>query len=301
MSILILGGSGFIGKNLLKSISDSESISLRDEKWKEQVLKGDVLINLVGKAHDHKEKSSEADFYFVNVELTKQVFEAFVLSKARLLIHISSIAAIEEFDSPTSINEEAEANPYSYYGRSKRDAEKWLLAQVLPQGKKLIILRPPMVHGKGDKGSLGLLYKLISKGIPYPLSSFDNKRSFISIDNFCFFINEIVKQEGNLLSGVYHIADDESISTNDIIEIIKKVENKTVHNWKIPKFIVRCVAKIGDILPFPLNTKRLKKMTGNLVVSNQRIKKDLGIDKLPLTAKEGLEITISSFKYMTYK
>ena len=50
-----------------------------------------------------------------------------------------------------------------------------------------------MIHGIGDKGNLGLLHKFISKGIPYPLSSFNNYRSFISMDNFSFFIKSIIK------------------------------------------------------------------------------------------------------------
>src|SRR5690606_12663074 len=106
---------------------------------------------------------------------------------------------------------------------------------------------PPMVHGPGDKGNLALLYKLISKGIPYPLSSFDNSRSFISIDNFSFFIQQIIEHQDKLDSGIYHIADDESISTKEIIEIIKNVTGKNVPNIALPKFLVKGIAKIGDI------------------------------------------------------
>src|SRR5690606_34966386 len=153
-----------------------------------------------------------------------------------------------------------------------------------------------MGHGLGDKGNLGLLYKLISKGIPYPLASFTNKRSFISIDNFTFFIKMIIDNQQKLNSGIYHIADDESISTKEIIEIIKNVTGKNVLNIAMPKFLIRVVAKMGDILPIPLNSKRLKKMTSDLLVSNQKIKQALGIEKLPLTAKDGLEQTIKSFR-----
>src|SRR5690606_16164829 len=116
----------------------------------------------------------------------------FLESDADLLIHISSLAAIEEFESATPLTESDECHPQSWYGQSKHTAEEWLFAQQLPENKKLIIVRPPMVHGPRDKGNLDLLYKLISKGIPYPLASFDNKRSFISIDNFSFFIEQII-------------------------------------------------------------------------------------------------------------
>jgi len=294
--IAILGASGFIGQNLLNSIADSEGVSLRDRDWRIAFSTARVVINLVGKAHDHKRTAAEQDYYFANVELAKQVFNTFLESKAELLIHISSLAAVEEFEASTPLLESTTCHPQSWYGQSKRQAEEWLLAQTLPENKKLIIIRSPMVHGAGDKGNLGLLYKLISKGIPYPLASFDNKRSFISIDNFCFFIEQIIAHYTQLSSGIYHVADDESVATKEIIDIIKELTGKRGSNLALPKFLVKGIAKVGDVLPIPLNTMRLKKMTSDLLVSNEKIKSALHIDKLPLSSREGLVITIKSFQ-----
>ncbi|WP_270089170.1 NAD-dependent epimerase/dehydratase family protein [Sphingobacterium sp. SYP-B4668] len=295
MKVTILGASGFIGKHLLSGIKDVCGSSLRRDGWQNDLKSSVVILNLVGKAHDHKGTATEQDYYYANLELTKQIFQVFVSSSAKLFIHISSLAALEEFESNRPLTEENNCHPESWYGSSKRAAEEWLLDQELPSDKKLVILRPTMVHGPGDKGNLGLLYKLISRGIPYPLSSFDNSRSFISISNFCFFIEQIIENYDKLESGIYHIADDEPISTNEIIEVIKKVTNKKVMSISLPKYLVRMIAKVGDVIPIPLNTKRLKKMTSDLLVSNQKIKAALGIEKLPLTAKEGLERTIRSF------
>jgi len=299
MKVSIIGSTGFIGKNLVSFLQNNDlvnGISLRDLNWKNTISNQDVLINLVGKAHDHKGTATQSDFYYANLDLAKEVFNEFVKSDSKLLIHISSLAAIEEFESTEVLVEDYNPNPQTFYGKSKRAAEVWLLEQNLPTNKKIIILRPPMVHGAGDKGNLGLLHKLISKGIPYPLASFDNQRSFISIDNFSFFIKEIIEKQDLLQSGIYHITDDEPISTNEIIEIIKKVENRKVMNLSIPKSIVRVLAKVGDFLPIPLNTIRLKKMTGNLLLSNQKIKTALNIKQLPLSAEEGIIKTIKSFK-----
>lgn len=292
----ILGASGFIGQNLLNKIAGSFGVSLRDENWRDKIFTTDVIINLVGKAHDHKGNATEQDFRFANFELAKEIFNEFLKSDAKLLIHISSIGAVEEFESEKPLSEEDTCKPFSSYGKTKREAEEWLLNQELPSGKKLIILRPPMVHGQGDKGNLGLLYKMISKGIPYPLASFENKRSFISINNLSFLIQQIIEKNKSLDSGIYHVADDELLSTNKIIELIKKIENKKVPNLSLPKNFVKLMAKIGDVVPIPLNSIRLKKMTGNLPVSNQKIKTALGIQKLPLSAEEGLTKTIKSFK-----
>lgn len=297
--ISIFGASGFIGKNLTQKLGKDfnvQAVSLRDNYWKASIQGVDVLINLVGKAHDHKGTATESDFFHANLELTKQIFETFKKTDSKVLIHISSLAALEEIESSKALVETDNTNPQSFYGKSKREAEEWLLEQDLPNNKKIIILRPPMVHGPGDKGNLGLLYKLISKGIPYPLAAFDNKRSFISIDNFSYYIEEIINKHSDLGSGIYHIADDEAISTSSIIDIIKNVENKSVLNLSLPKPLVKFLAKVGDVIPFPLNTIRLKKMTSDLIVSNQKIKTALGINQLPLTAEEGIIKTIKSFK-----
>lgn len=294
---IVCGSSGFIGQNLLSVLEGSAGLSLRSEGWQDHLFSASVIINLIGKAHDHKGTATKTDYYHTNLDLAKEIFKAFrASSTARLMIHVSSIAAVEEFVSDKPLTEEHNGFPSSWFGQSKRAAEEWLLSQQLPQDKKLIILRPPMVHGPREKGNLGLLYKLISKGIPYPLASFNNRRSFLSVDNFCYIINQVIQKRNLLKSGVYHIADDEYISTNEIIEIIKNVTGKNVLNLTLPKLIIWGIAKIGDFIPIPLNSKRLKKMTGNLTVCNQKIKKALGIEKLPLSAKEGLMKTITSFK-----
>jgi nucleoside-diphosphate-sugar epimerase len=297
-NIIIFGASGFLGTQLKKNLlGNIVPISLREKDWLSNLSNvADVFINCIGKAHDHKGTATEHDFYFANYELVKVLFDEFLKSNAQVFIHISSIAAVEENERNEVLTENSVGHPQSHYGKSKKAAEEYLIKQNLPYGKKLFILRPTMIHGEGDKGNLGLLYKLISKGIPYPLASFDNKRSFISIDNFSYFINQIIENKELLENGIYHISDDEAVSTKEIIEIIKKVKNNNTLNLSLPKVLVKFLAKIGDIIPLPLNTKRLKKMTGDLEVSNQKIKNALGITQLPISAKKGIEITIKSFK-----
>lgn len=295
MRINILGSSGFIGKHLLNAFVESKGISLRFNNWKDEALDSDVIINLVGKAHDHKGSASENDYNYVNVELTKEIFTTFIQSNAKILIHISSLAALEEFESDRPLTEDVICNPQSWYGKSKHNAEKWLLNQEIHNNKKLIIIRPPMVHGPGDKGNLGLLFKFVQKGIPYPLSKFNNNRSFIFIDNFVFYIKRIIQGIDKLESGIYHVSDIESISTNQIINQIESVLKKKTIKLGLPTFIIKGIAKIGDYLPIPLNTNKLKKLTSNLLVSNSKINKALDIQKLPYSAIDGLKITLDSF------
>src|SRR5690606_15463179 len=97
-------------------------------------------------------------------------------------------------------------------------------------------------------------------------------------------------------SGVYNVADDVSLSTNELIKIIGEASDNKGRVWCIPRGIISRMAKIGDTLRLPLNSERLKKLTESYVVSNEKIKNALGITQLPVSSKDGLIKTIRSFK-----
>jgi nucleoside-diphosphate-sugar epimerase len=151
-----------------------------------------------------------------------------------------------------------------------------------------------MIHGPGNRGNLNLLYQLVSKGFPWPLGAFQNQRSFCSIDNVCYVIQQILERE-DIPSGIYNLADDESLSTNELIRIIAVTIDKKPKILTVSKKIIYAIARLGDILKLPLNTERLDKLTENFMVSNLKIKTALGIEKLPISAKSGLVKTIESF------
>ena len=297
---LLFGSNGFLGSHLQsKLVGEVMGVNIRQHHWQENIAHdANVFINCIAKAHDHKGTATEHDFYFANYELVMVIFEEFLKSNAQLFIHISSIAAVEENERKEVLTEDSVGNPQSHYGKSKKAAEEYLLKQSLPSGKKLFILRPSMIHGEGDKGNLTLLYKIISKGIPYPLGAFQNSRTFISVDNVVFLMNEIIKKYKEMESGIYHITDDEPLSTQKIIDIIGTAKGKKPLILSPPKFLINGLAKIGDMISLPINSKRVKKMTSNLIVSNQKIKTALNIDSLPITAEEGMKKTIESFIHM---
>ena len=111
-----------------------------------------------------------------------------------------------------------------------------------------------------------------------------------------FFIKKIIDEQDNIKSGVYNLCDDSTVSTSEIIKLIGEITNVRIVNLQLPKFIIKKLVKLGDFLKLPLNTKRFVKMTSNLSVSNEKIKLALGIEQLPLSAREGLIKTIQSFK-----
>ena len=242
------------------------------------------VINLIGKAHDLKKNVDPNEYYYANTELLKNIYDAFLISNAKVFITISSVKAVA--DSYNQIlTEECSPNPITIYGKSKFLAEQYILSREIPNGKRVFILRPCMIHGPGNKGNLNLLYKIVSKGIPWPLGSFENKRSFCSIDNILFIIGELICRD-DIPSGIYNVADDEALSTNELIKLISQSMNKSTRILNIPRYLVHIVSKFGDILMLPLNTERLSKLTETYVISNQKIKSAIN-KPLPISSKEG--------------
>ena len=297
--VSIIGFTGFVGQNLKSYLNlykiGSQGISRK--ALNESVFcisdNANAVIHLAGKAHDIKKSSNSNEYYQVNTELTKKVFNAFLSSDAKVFITLSSVKAVADVVHG-ELTEETAPNPITHYGKSKLLAEQYIFAQQLPEEKRVYVLRPCMIHGSGNKGNLNLLYKLVSKGIPWPLGAFENHRSFCSIDNLMFIFKELIERE-DIPSGVYNVADDIPISTNEVISILAESQNRKHRIWHIPKSLIELGAKIGNVLKLPLNEERLQKLTDSYVVSNKKIMTAIG-KPLPVSSREGLLKTFHSFQ-----
>ncbi len=296
LEIAITGATGFVGTNLKKYLAanyEINPISVRFIPNQELNINGDAIIHLAGKAHDLKKVSQPNEYYEANHALTKQLFDAFLESNSKTFIFISSVKVAADVVEGR-LTEEVVSQPITPYGKSKKMAEDYILGQTIPEGKKVYILRPCMIHGPENKGNLNLLYQLVSKGIPWPLGAFENRRSFLSVENLCFVIKELLIQE-KIPSGVYNVADDESLSTNELIQLMAQSQNKAAQIFNIPKGGINAIAKMGDFLRLPLNSERLQKLTESFEVSNSKIRKAIG-KPFPVDAKQGLLTTFESLK-----
>lgn len=309
MRILITGVHGFVGSNLVEYLKRKNEIYgldivshekdgvVRTFSWDDLdagvIPVMDVIIHLAGKAHDTKNKSA-ADVYFkVNTGLTQKIFDYFSSSSASKFVFFSTAkAAADRVDGV--LTEEVVPAPVGPYGESKIKAEEYILGKELSGGKQVYIFRPCMIHGPGNKGNLNLLYSVVRKGIPWPLGAFENRRTFTSVENICFAVNGVLTSD--VESGIYNMGDDEALSTNELIEEICNSMGKKAHIWRLPCGLMRFVARVGGWLHLPLNPMRLQKLTENYVSSNAKIKAALGVDRMPVGAREGLRRTLESFR-----
>lgn len=316
MNILITGIHGFVGSNLVNALKKEHTLYGVDivaplkegvEKtfsWKDvddnAIPSMDAIIHLAGKAHDTKNRAAAQVYFDVNTGLTQKIYDYFLKSEAKRFIFFSSVKAAADKVPGDVLTEEVVPAPKGPYGESKIKAEEYILKNEALRtmneesaSKRVFILRPCMIHGPGNKGNLNLLYGVVSKGIPWPLGAFENRRTFTSIDNLCFVVEGLLTK--NVQSGIYHMADDEALSTNELIEVMCEAMGKKAHIWKINRSLMEGVASIGTTLHLPLNEERLGKLTENYVASNAKIKKALGIERMPVRAKDGLKKTILSF------
>jgi nucleoside-diphosphate-sugar epimerase len=303
MNIAVTGSRGFVGMNLIPYLINQNHYVLpfsRNDSFNYSDFnisnindnKIEAIIHLAGKAHDLKKISSPDIYYQVNTELTKQIFEVFLASNAKVFVTLSSVKAVADYVEGI-LDEEFIPNPITHYGKSKLLAENFILSKEIPTGKRVYILRPCMIHGPNNKGNLNLLYQIVTKRLPWPLGKFENERSFCSIDNLSYVIGELIERN-EIPSGIYNIADDVSISTNELVLLLSKSLGIKPKIWNIPKWMIKVGAKLGDILKLPLNSERLEKLTQNFIVSNKKLTASIG-NKLPIDSRDGIIKTISSF------
>ncbi len=336
MNILITGIHGFVGSNLIAALCEHHTLYgldiispekkgvVRTFSWKDiettsfpmqRLPRFDAIIHLAGKAHDTKNQSAAQVYFDINTGLTRKIFDFFLESAAQKFIFFSSVKAAADSVVGDVLRENVIPTPVGPYGESKIAAEDYIKEHfalsdissmnkgktfsfkeenVRHSDKQVYILRPCMIHGPGNKGNLNLLYNVVKKGIPWPLGDFENKRSFTSIDNLCYVVEGLLTKD--VASGIYHMGDDEALSTNELIALMCEAMGKEPHIWKMNRKMMEGCAGLGTLLHLPLNTERLRKLTENYVVSNEKIKSALGIDRMPVRAADGIRKTIKSFE-----
>ncbi|NFP91587.1 NAD-dependent epimerase/dehydratase family protein [Clostridium sporogenes] len=230
--ILITGANSYVGtsfKNWLKKWSKEyfvDVISVRDDKWKKKDFsKYNVVFHVAGIAHIKETKENAPLYYKVNRDLVYEVAQRAKSNGVKQFIFLSSMSV---YGMETGvISKDTVPTPKSNYGKSKLQAEE-LISPLQDSKFKILVLRPPMIYGKGCKGNYVRLEKFALKSPIFP--DIKNKRSMIYIDNLCEFVKQIIDDESK---GLFLPQNDEYVCTSEMVKLICEVHGKKIHMTKL--------------------------------------------------------------------
>jgi nucleoside-diphosphate-sugar epimerase len=282
MSLIVLTGTtGYIGQNLTKYFNSkskkNKSISLRFQNWHKMMpLETETIIHLAAINLNPQDSAFDEEYFRVNTELSSKLFRYFLSSNAKTFIFLSTAELIDKQIS--EITEDANANPTK---------------QVLPEGKRAIILRVAPVYGRETKS---LLYDTFSfcKKFPWFFGVFDTKQSFCYIDNLTEIIAQISEKTA-VPSGIYNVTDNEPIVTTQLVNWIAAVFDKKAKIIKVPKGILSLFAKIGDMFKWEFNSKKLFEISHSRIINGAKIKNALEMNNMPFDTETAAQKTIEYY------
>ena len=275
-TLMITGASGFIGRNFIERYKDKYSIvpvDLLKIKPEDIEFEGvDTVLHLAALVHQMNGAPREK-YFEVNTELTRKVAEAAKKNKVKHFIFYSTVKVYgydgDLYNHNFILNEHSPCNPVNDpYGESKWEAEK-ILKEMETDNFIVSVIRPPMVYGKGVKGNMESLIKLVKRVPILPFSYTKNRRSFVNIDNLLFLTSLVIDKEKD---GIFLPLDEKPLSLKEMIEGIE--EGLKIKRIKIPM-----------IQPFFWLLTKLKpnimvRLYGSLQFENRETKEKLEYDPL---------------------
>ena len=284
MKVQLTGATGFIGSNITKLIK-AYFIPLKITLSDPYTINADIFIHLAGLAHDLDVNMSTNDYYTINTVLTKKAFDAFLVSNAKKFILLSSVKAVLN-ESDSIITEDTIECPSTNYGKSKLEADNYILSQELPKDKFFYILRPALITGPGVKGNMLKLYNFSNQPFNCLFSSINNQRSFCNILNLSYVIEQIINRN-DIPSGIYLLSDNETISTSNIITELSSKKLKPSYFSNFSASLFKILLRFDKLMGNNVFFRSLRTLTSDYVISNLKITKVLGYS-LPFSSLDGV-------------
>ncbi|WP_340392696.1 NAD-dependent epimerase/dehydratase family protein [Paenibacillus sp. FSL E2-0190] len=241
--ILITGKGSYVGTNFIKWLEqwpdqyEVVELSVRGTEWKEHDFSiYDVVLHVAGIAHVSTDPSMEQQYYKVNRDLAIEVAEKAKEEHVKQFIFTSSIIVYGDsshINKKRIIDNNTKPQPSNFYGNSKLQAEEGI-SLLESDDFKVVIIRPPMIYGKGSKGNYPKLASYARKLPIFP--DIDNERSMLHIDNLCEFIRLMIDNNEN---GVFFPQNSEYVSTSQMVLLIAQVHKKSIKLTKVFNLILK--------------------------------------------------------------
>ncbi|KDR94660.1 UDP-glucose 4-epimerase [Peptoclostridium litorale DSM 5388] len=282
--ILITGANSYVGtslENWLEKECDKykiDTVDMRDEKWKEKDFsKYDVVFHVAGIAHVSSDPKMEELYYKVNRDLTIETAEKAKAEGVKQFIFMSSIIVYGDSSrSKRVIDKNTFPTPRNFYGNSKLKAEE-SIKHLKSDNFKIVVLRPPMIYGKGSKGNYPKLSKVAQKTPLFP--EINNERSMLHIDNLCEFIKVMIDHEE---TGLFFPQNKEYVKTSELVKTIAEVHGKKIWMTRLFNLVLK--------LMFGIRT--VNKVFGNLVYEKSMSEYDKANYRIR-SFRESIELTES--------
>lgn len=271
ITLMITGASGFIGTNFINKYKEKYNIvpvDLLNEKPEELNFENvDCILHLAALVHQMKGAPRES-YFEINTELTRRMAETAKKNGVRHFVFYSTVK-VYGYDGDIKnhslvLNEFSECNPKNDpYGESKLEAEK-ILKKLENSNFIISIIRPPLVYGKGVKGNMETLVKLIKKVPILPFNYTKNKRSMVNVENLLYMTSLIIEKKEK---GVFLPLDEKNISIKEIFDGIKEELKIKRYNIGLPNFIIEILYKISPSI--------IKRIYGSLQFENKYTREKL--------------------------
>jgi nucleoside-diphosphate-sugar epimerase len=238
--ILITAKSSYIGNAFGAWTMDkyiTEFITCRTNEWRAMDFsKYDVILHVAGIAHVSTDPNLESHYYKVNRDLTVELAKKAKNEGVKQFIFLSSIIVYgDSINEDKIINKNTIPEPSNFYGNSKLLAEEGV-KPLESDDFKIVILRPPMIYGKGSKGNYPKMAKIARKVPVFP--NINNLRSMLHIDNLCEFIRLMIDNEER---GLFFPQNSEYVNTSEMVKIIAEAHGKSIRLIKIFNPLIKVI------------------------------------------------------------
>jgi UDP-glucose 4-epimerase len=298
--IVLTGGSGFLGSHLLNNEAFQEALAIgrtqprnhrhfqivsfdADDDLAEVFIGKEVVVHAAARAHvmNDTAKSPLNEFRHINTEGTLNLAEKAAIAGIKRFIFISTVKVLGEQTEPGQAFKNGDSfDPQDPYSISKVEAEVGLKLIGEAHGMEIVIIRPPLVYGKGVKGNFASLLKLARYPIPLPFGSIQNKRSLVSIENLVDLI-VICLDHPNAKNQTFLVSDDDDMSTSILFSRLAEAGGYKTYIFKFPLTILNISLRVLGKTPI------YERLCGSMQVNIEYTKSQLSW-KPPFKVKDSL-------------
>jgi len=310
--ISIIGGSGFVGTNLCQQLvmtqQDFEIIDLkmsnqfpekckiadvRDADTLRETITGDVVVNLAAVHRDDVRDKSE--YQKTNVDGAENVARVCEEKGIGKIVFTSTVAVYGFAELGT--DETGDIKPFNEYGRTKFDAEEKMRAWYAKGENSLIIIRPTVIFGEGNRGNVFNLLKQIASGKFLMVGKGENKKSMAYIGNVVAFLVTCIATDEKY--GLYNYVDTPDLTMNELVSQVRtKLKGKTGVGFRLPYWLGLLLGYIADFVAvisgkiLPISSIRVKKFASSTEFRTAKVRLD-DFDA-PFQLSEGIQLTLQS-------